>query len=230
MLERPVFGENGLVPRPKPDALTNLKNAVGVYQQGALEVTAKGLKVNAAKLREPDLVYEADFAWVKVRNGAVSLFFGKQDLNDATKLRTRLEIRFPFESFIKHFWQTSREFHVAMREYIAQAPGDPDRDRVSAESMQGLKDHSQRANFNYIARYGTEAALDFYYLGPTGVASLAQGLGTNALHMDPVARVQITTQELLRLLDQAEPLVANLTAQLPLAEREDDDDDEGNAD
>ncbi len=66
-----------------------------------------------------------------------------------------------------------------------------------------------------MARFGSEAVLDFYYVAPSGIARLAQGMGSAGIRVDPVVRVQTTRSELLHLLDAAEPLVQELTAQLP---------------
>jgi hypothetical protein len=196
--------------------LARLASARGVYQDGALEVVGDGLKVNWARLREPERLYEADFAWSQVRHGAVSLFFAKEDLDLPGSLRSRLELRYPVEKFLKHFWGNSREFHARLRETpLATSAGRSERASLRVESMHSAKDHSERVNFEYMAHFGTEASLDFYYLTPSGVARLAQGMGGDSLRILPVARVQITTEELLFLLDAAEPIARELAANLP---------------
>jgi hypothetical protein len=87
---------------------------MGAYQDGAVEVMAEGLKIHWAKLPTPDRIYDADFAWIKVRHGMVSLFFGKQDLDTENTLRTRLEVRYPIEKFVNHTWRNCRDFHQAL--------------------------------------------------------------------------------------------------------------------
>lgn len=186
----------------------------GVYQDGAIEVVADGLKIHWAKLPPPDRLYEADFAWIRLRYGAVSLLFGKEDLNEEKRLRTRLEIRYPGEKFLHHFWKNSREFHKAIRELPNWSDGDT-RGRIEPEKWTALKDHSESANFEYMARFGSEAVLDFYYVAPSGIARLAQGMGASGVRVDPVVRVQTTRSELLHLLDAAEPIVQELEHQLP---------------
>jgi len=194
--------------------LTRVASAEGVYQDGALEVTGDGLKVNWSRLNDPDRLYEADFAWIRIRHGAVSLFFGKEDLDKSGSLRSRLELRYPVEKFVKHFWENSRDFHARLRK-VPDWPGRSDRASYNPESMPSQKDHSERVNFEYMAHFGSEACLDFHYLTPGGVARLAQGLGGSSLKILPVARVQVTTSELLFLLDAAEPIAMELTAGLP---------------
>lgn len=208
----------------KPDRASGLvpwRSAIGAYQEGAVEVVADGLKLNWAKLRIPDRTYEADYAWVKVRHGAVSLFFGKEDLDTPETLRTRLEVRYPIEKFLQHFWKNSREFHGKLRQ-LPSWPPDEARGTVAPEKMRALKDHSECANFEYIARYGSESVMDFYYLPPSGIARLAQGMGGAGLRVDPVVRVQITMRELLRLLNAAEPVALELASQIPQEFRDDD--------
>lgn len=196
------------------NALIPWRSAIGAYQDGAVEVSAEGLKVHWAKLRVPDHVYDADFAWIRVRHGAISLFFGKEDLDTPKTLRTRLEIRYPIEKFINHFWKNSREFHRTLKQ-LPTWPVNPGRDLIAPMEMRALKDHSESANFEYMARYGSEAVLDFYYVPPSGIARLAQGMGAVGLRVDPVVRVQTTMRELLRLLDAAEPVVAEQIVHLP---------------
>lgn len=206
----------------KGAALVPWRSAIGAYQDGAVEVVADGLKVHWAKLRVPDRIYEADFAWIKLRHGAVSLFFGKEDLDTQDTLRTRLEVRYPIEKFLNHFWKNSRDFHRVLRQ-LPDWPIDRGREEVSPERMRALKDHSEAANFEYMARYGSEAVLDFYYVPPSGIARLAQGMGAAGLRVDPVVRVQTTMRELLRLLNAAEPVAAELAGEMPKEFRNDDD-------
>jgi hypothetical protein len=192
-----------------------LLSAVGSYQDGAVEVVADGIKVHWAKLRIPDKIYEADFAWITLRYGAVSIFFGKEDLDSPDTLRTRLEIRYPAEKFLNQFWKNSREFHERLRQHDNWSAGEGGRDGLVPQRMKALKDHSESANFDFMARSGTEAVADFYYVSPTGVARLAQGMGAGGIRIDPVVRVQLVASELVRLLDAAQPVATQLTSQLP---------------
>ena len=197
------------------------KNAQGVYCDGAIEVTADGLRVRWQHLRVPPHTYEADFAWLTLRHGAVSLFFAKEDVGTPGELRSRLEIRYPVEKFCKHLWGNSRDFHARLKKQPVW-PASSDRSAVQPEEWKAQKDHSQRANFEYMAQYGSDGSIDFYYLVPQGVARLAGGFGGEGLRMEPVVRIQLTSQELLHLLDEAEPLAQSLEPGLP---QEPDDDE-----
>jgi hypothetical protein len=214
----------GSVSKPNRNvAVQPWATAIGSYQDGAVEVVAEGIKVHWAKLRIPDKTYEADYAWVKVRHGAVSVFFGKQDLDSPNTLRTRLEIRYPVEKFLNHFWRQSRDFHQKLREARKYPGWSANRIKESPETMKALKDHSETANFDYCARSGSEAVIDFYYVSPSGIARLAQGMGATSIRVDPVVRIQLMMPELLGLLDAAEPVVEELTKNLPEEYRDDAD-------
>lgn len=125
--------------KPEKAAVGPWRSALGAYQDGAIEVVADGLKLHWAKLQVPDRSYEADFAWIQVRRGAVTLFFGKEDLDSVDTLRTRLEIRYPAEKFLQHFWKNSRDFHQTLRGLPAW-PADAARDDCSPERMRAAKD------------------------------------------------------------------------------------------
>lgn len=179
--------------------------------EDAIQVTADGaLSIDARKLEPPANVYDADFAWVRYRLGAVSLFFAKEDLNSKDRLRTRLELRYPVEGFLEHFWKNSREFHRIVREYVQRLPAIPPVQRPAVESWQALKDHSEWVNFSFLARVGSQSALDFFNLAVPGIAQFTKGQGTSGLIIMPVARVLTTTADLCHLLDSCEPLAEEL--------------------
>jgi hypothetical protein len=154
----------------------------------------------------------------------VSFFFAKADLNEPNRLRTRLEIRFPSEKFLSLFWKTSREFRTSL-EKVKPWPGEEEaRAGANPEGWPAVQDRSESANFDYIARSGSEVIFDFFCLSPAGVARLAQGLGAQGLRIDPVVRVQTNLAELRCLMAQAEQLVEKLRTLVPKDLLNDDDD------
>ncbi len=166
-----------------------------------------GFKVDASELHAPTDVYDADYAWVTQRNGAVSFFFAKGQVDDSETLRTRLEVRYPFEGFVHHFWRNSREFHKAVRERRAPdwGRGDIDPSRWKSE-----KDHSVWANLDYLARSGSQASMDFYELPPWNAVQFNKAQDLSRLRIVPVVRIVLTTDELCRLLDASEPIAEAL--------------------
>lgn len=171
----------------------------------AITVAADGsLRVDARQLAPPIRTYDADFAWPQVRLGAVSLLFGKSDLNVDNRLRTRLELRYPPEAFVGHFWENSRQFHAGLRNARENLPGWEDRDAIEPQSWEAEVDHSEWVNFDYIARTGSQAVLDFFHLSPQAVVRFKRGQGTSQLILEPVVRINMTTREILKLFDSCE--------------------------
>jgi hypothetical protein len=168
----------------------------------------KTINVDLAKLTAPSNVYDADFAWVEHRPGAaVSLFFGKASRDDDNELRTRLELRYPPETFVNHFWRNSREFHERVRAFVGPWPKDTDRDAIDPTRWTAAKDHSEWVGFEAMAHSGTEATLDFYLLPALGIARFQRNQGSGGLRVVPVVRIHMTVFELLRLLDGARSVV-----------------------
>lgn len=187
--------------RDETKALTRVADALTIQADGSLRVDVAGLDL-------PHNLYDADVASVELRNGAVSLFFGKCDMGDESQLRTRLELRFPIEAFVSHFWGNSRLFHAAVQEFGRnnKAPGIRPDPRVTHQSQQ----HSEWVNFNYIARTGTQAALDFYHISPPAIAQWKQNITSRHLRLEPKVRVLTTIWEVVRLLDACEPIVSEV--------------------
>jgi hypothetical protein len=99
----------------------------------------KSISINYAAIDPPRNVYDADYAWAERKEGTVSLFFGKQDRNDPSLLRTRLEIRYPDASFLAHLWKTTDgPFREKMNGFLKKLP--PTRSRAAAkpETMKAL--------------------------------------------------------------------------------------------
>lgn len=175
----------------------------------------RSIKIDMAKLPTPQNVYDANYAWIEHRPGAVSLFFAKRDRDNPSDLRSRLELRYPPENLVGHFWRNSRDFHQKMGDYAAKWPVDQEREKIDPRSMKTTREHSQWANFEAMAHAGTEAVIDFYLLPPSGIARYARGEGSSGLKILPIVRVETTIFELMRLLDSTEPIVREVEAYLP---------------
>ena len=147
----------------------------------------------------------------------MSFFFGKQELDEPGTLRSRLEIKYPPEAFIRQFWYNSRNFHAKLRGLDLPVLLNDRQARISAapQGMKATADHAERANFEYMCRVGSEGVIDFYYMIPVGIARLAGGFGRERLHLAPVVRIQLTVGEMLYLLDTAEPMVEQLKTAIP---------------
>jgi hypothetical protein len=179
--------------------------------------------INTAKLQPPKNVYDADVAWVVKRNPEfVSFFFAKENLNpDKNEFRTRVEIKYPVESFYYHIWKNTREFHEGLRneKHPVAAP----QHTASVQELMSRnseREHSEWSNFEIMARSGTHACLDFFLLSPAGVARFAKGGGSNWLQATGVLRVYTTITEVRSALDQCVPLANELEPIFSKAESE----------
>ncbi len=168
------------------------------------------LTVNTAGAGAPSDVYVADVAWPEVRRSAVSLFFAKEG-SEPGRLHSRLEVRYSIEAFTKHLWTNSRELHAAMRVRAQSRSHLPDLsgDRLG-RGLPANKEHSVWANFETIARVGSEAYFEFFHLSPKDVAAFNQTGEIHKLRLKPVVAVLTTSDELYRLLEESAPLVQML--------------------
>lgn len=171
--------------------------------------------IHMSRLPAPDKVYDADVAWVRRRGGYISFFFGKQNLEDPKKLRTRLEVKYAPEALVRHFWRNSREFHAKMRTLLESWPSDPLLAPLDGTQLTAEKDHSEVANFDYMARSGSHGTIDFFLLPAPGVARFVQGQGSSGLTLVPVVRVYMTVHELSRLLDSVDAMIGEVKRYLP---------------
>lgn len=175
----------------------------------------RSITIDMAKLPTPNVSYDADYAWIEHEPGDVRLFFGKRNRDNPDTLRSRLELRYPPESLVGHFWRNSREFHHRMKVFADQFPTSDVRDAVRPNEMRAEKEHSVWANFESMAHAGTEAMIDFFTLPVWGVAKFVSGQGSGGLKMVPVVRVQTTIFELTRLMDSVERVVTEINNYLP---------------
>ena len=179
---------------------------------GAIRVAADGsLRIDPTRMLPPQNIYDADYAWVERRLGAVSLFFAKgYPGKSPKKLRTRVELRYPYGPFLNHFWGNSRQFHERLRTYVTANPFEAEPTTAKPSEMEADRDHSDWVNFDYLAHTGSEAALDFFHVPPSGIARFAQGQGTSGLTLTPVLRIHTTAYQLCSLLDACAPIAKQL--------------------
>lgn len=184
-----------------------------------VNASERSIAIDVSRLAPPQNIYDADCAGVEHRRGDVRLFFGKLKLPRRDQLRSRIEIRYPVETFYKHLWQNSRGFHERLRQYAQQWSSDYGHDQLILTEVEAEKDHSEWANFDYMAHSGTEAAIDFFHLPAAALARFKQG-SANDLELAAILRVQLTAYELLRLLDRCADVVSEIESYLPNNVRE----------
>lgn len=184
----------------------------------AIQLDAAGdLIVSSADLPIPSNVYDADYAWPCERNGAVSLFFAKASVGDEKELWSRLEVRLPVESFVRHFWNGSRTFHEQVRALVERAAWTRlDREHPEPEKLRAKREHSLWANIDSMSRHGTAASIDFYHLAPDAIVRFIRTKDYSQFTVEPVVRILTTLREIVFLLDQSEKIALRLA---PLVER-----------
>jgi hypothetical protein len=190
-------------------------NAIQVVGDPVGVGLGRSIKIDMGKLPTPSNVYDADYAWIEHRPGSASLFFAKRNRDAEETLLTRLELRYPVENLVGHFWHNSREFHQKVKDFVGLWPVDDARRGIDPSSMKALKQHSEWANFESMAHAGTEAVVDFFSLPPVGIARFARGQGSKGLILMPVVRVQTSIFELMRLLDATAAVVKDIETYLP---------------
>jgi hypothetical protein len=171
--------------------------------------------INTGRLGIPPNVYDATFAAVQRRHGAVSIFFAKEDPAKADSLISRIELRYPPEAFVLHFVRHSRKFHADIKKQLGAWLADTARGSLDIVKLPAAKTHSEWVNFDYLARSGTQASLDFFHLAPSALARFVQGQGTGEIQVIPKIRVLTTIHELARLLDEATAVAQEVRQTLP---------------
>jgi hypothetical protein len=159
--------------------------------------------IDYSKASVPHLHYEADYCDVVAARAGVALSFGKLRPG-ADVLRTKVEISFSEEFFIRNVWKTTRELHQTTRTMargreLAPLSGLADPDKVQCF----------RANNVFMAVLPSEAVLDFYYISP-GDIQLAQQRKKPDIDLEPVVRVLVSTPLLLEFLDKCKPLAETI--------------------
>lgn len=186
---------------------------VQIARQGYVSMRVPGtIEIATARLPTPENTYDADFCWAVERLEAVSLFFAKEKLGHSDALRSRLELRFPRESFLQAFMGSSVEFRRKLREALGQkyeAKSMPA--AVARQALPADKEHSEWVNFDLIAYSGSQASLDFFHLPPAAMAQFAQTQSIDFIKLNPIVRVLTTSSELGRLLAICETIEASVS-------------------
>ena len=178
-------------------------------QRSAITPNADGtLTVHLERLAPPQNVYDADVAEVRLRDADVELVFAQVDTGDGSKLRSRVVVKYAAVPFVKHLWANSRDYHEGLAKHVERFSSlysVGEHPNVLEQTV--TKEHSLRANFDYMARSGNESVIDFFHLSPVGLARFAGGKGTADLVLEPMLRVLLSTRATKDLLDKCATIV-----------------------
>jgi hypothetical protein len=158
--------------------------------------------IDYSKVDPPERSYYADYSLLEKGRFGYSLTFGKF-MPGTTRLRTKIEISFPAEMFVKQLWGTSRDFHKTVEELVQKMGFSP-----SPVTLEEDTDKVQtfRSNNVFMGVWGEEAVIDFYYMSPRDIYYIRTKKATD-VELQPVVRVAMPTQLIYEFLEQCRPFV-----------------------
>jgi hypothetical protein len=156
----------------------------------------------------PEYNYVADFVQVIPLDVQVLIILAKIDFPEK-RLRNKLEIYFPAQTFVNQLWHSSREMHKALREFAERTKCFPN--LTKPETLLCDKTQTLFANNVVMVRSGTECLMDFFYLSPKELAT--KPIKRAPLEMEALVRVTCSPTFLLAFLDLCEPVQEGLIKQ-----------------
>ncbi len=163
--------------------------------QGLVEIT-----VDYRNAEIPNRAYFADYCDVQKGRFGYSLAFGKLIAGSDT-LRTKIEIAFPKEMFMRQLWATSRELHKITKDLASREKPTPVTSVQDTDKVQTF-----RSNNVFMGVWGDDSVLDFYYLSPKDMHDVRSRPRAD-VSLEPVIRVVLDTALLNEFLDRCRPFV-----------------------
>lgn len=161
------------------------------------------LRVEYDKAEVPARAYYADYSAVIKGRSGISLIFGK--LKPGTSvLRTKVEIVFPVEMFIRQLWTNSRDLYEKTRLEYEKHPLEAVSDLVDTDTVQAF-----RANNVMAMAMSEEALLDFYYIAPSEV-HYAYTKRRTEVALDPVIRIVMSSSLLHEMLEGCKAILERI--------------------
>jgi hypothetical protein len=200
---------------PTGQRIGSASSPIGALPPYVVRVDGSGVVLDPQHFPIPDQIYDADFGWVEYRGGAFSFLFGKRDLNDETRLRSRIELRLSIDSFV-NFWKYSGgDFMKRVTENLEAAPvlkeglpGDP-------RLMKADRDHSDWATIVIATLAGSQGQIDFFHLPQGDMVAFEKSQDVRRLAVQTVVRIYTTPAILQNILLDASRLVQELGSKLP---------------
>jgi hypothetical protein len=167
-----------------------------IRAEGQADVSIVRYALDYSKADTPDRAYFADYCDVAKARFGYSLFFGKL-IPGTIQLRTKIEIAFPADMFLRQLWESSRELHKLAKKIWDKSS--------TAEMMPGAIDTDKvqtfRANNVFIAMSGEESLFDFYYIAPSEIHFVRTGQRSE-VHLNPVVRVTLPSPMVYEFLEK----------------------------
>jgi len=171
--------------------------SIRIVQAGPDQVLLE-MKVDYRNAETPGRAYFADYCDVQKGRLSYNLVFGKLD-GVRSNLRTKIEVAFPREMFLRQLWASSRELHQTVDQIVARTISVPMTEPVDTDKVQTF-----RSNNVFMGVWGEESVLDFYYMSPKDVHELRSRQRSDVT-LEPVVRVVMDTGLLYEFLEKCRP-------------------------
>jgi hypothetical protein len=177
--------KSGSVVRSREAAISTGPVQLRVVQSDK-QHTVLELKVLYEEAAPPERVYHADYCKVLKGRIGMTLVFGK--LAPGTNhLRTQIEIAFPDEWFVRQLWAASRSFNETVRKLTEGRALAGLTDLLDADKVQSFS-----ANNVFMAVFGEDSMMDFYYISPGEIHFFSKGKRDNVA-LQPVVRISLSS-------------------------------------
>jgi hypothetical protein len=147
------------------------------------------------------------------------MFFAKGAYG-SNDLTSRVEIRFPYEAFVRHLWESAKKFHEELVPRAEALAAYSKREHPQPEKLTPIKQHSVWANVAFMARSGSVISTDFYYLSPAALYQFGRSKDASRLSIEPRLRVVTTVVEIANLLTASKLLVESLRSVVAFQDEE----------
>jgi hypothetical protein len=165
------------------------------------------ISINYRNVEVPGRAYFADYCDVQRGRAGYSLVFGKLEPGGSA-LRTKIEVTYPKEMFLRVLWASSRTIHAMLEQLPLE------RLKPINPSTQTDKVQTFRANNVFMGIWSEDAVLDFYYMSPRELGDIG-GQQKVGAELEPIVRVAMETVLLLEFLEKCRPFVEEDSAALP---------------
>jgi len=166
----------------------------------------------------PDHYYVADYFQVIVNDFSVLLIFGKLDHPQLDRLRNKIEIYFPVDSFVRQLWKTSRTYQSSLEKYVANNKAVPV--RPSNVSPQTDKVQTLQSNNALIVQATGDCIIDFFYISPKDL--WLKPPKSEPIGMEALVRVMVSASVMLGFMQECDKAAKGLIDKLGIKLEEED--------
>ncbi len=160
------------------------------------DVTTVEMGIDYNKAEVPERAYYADYSDIVKGRFGYTFIFGKL-IPGKPKLRTKIEIAFPEEMFIRQLLASSREFSKTVKKIAEKLKTEPIGEVEDTDKVQTF-----RSNNVFMGVWSDEAIMDFYYLSPKDMNMLTRNPQLQ-IEPEPIVRVAMGVGLIYEFLDKS---------------------------